>query len=383
MGGTSVTGRVILATKIPLGRVGGLAAYTLALAAGLGERGFSGRFVVAAGPDARPGHLPAGWTVEEWKTRRWLRPLWSRLAARPALHGVAEPVAGWMHPAGDPVSQVDTFVHWIGTGWDAMGYSLLAMARRRGAKFTVLPAVHPESWGDDRIDLRLYGTADAVMCLSDHEAAHLANRGVPEDRLFVTGLPPLCRADGDAGRFRRRHGLGERPTVLFVGRRDSGKGYPALLAAWARVVAVVPDAVLVLGGPGSEEFREARDRLPPGTVVDLGVPDEGEKADALAGCDVFCLPSAHESFGIVYVEAWSYGKPVICGTAPASRELVPAEVAGLHASQDLEELSAALLRLLQNPAEATEMGAAGNRLQEERYTVKRMVDDHLRAWGGI
>jgi glycosyltransferase involved in cell wall biosynthesis len=366
--------------------IGGLAAYQRALADALQKRGCGpvrGR-ALNGGGTAGPRYYANG---EERALEAWFHTRSRMLAAmssRPYLHGVLERCivdAGRRRMArADPGVQV---MHYIGTGWDGFGFVARDAARRAKAKFTVWPAVHPESWGDDRIDVRLYRQADTVFCQSEFERRHLANRGVPEDCLFVTGLPPLCRADGDAGRFRRRHGLGERPTVFFVGRRDSGKGYPALLAAWARVVAVVPDAVLVLGGPGGEEFREARDRLPPGTVVDLGVPDEGEKADALAGCDVFCLPSAHESFGIVYVEAWSYGKPVICGTAPASRELVPAGVAGLHASQDLDELSAALLRLLQNPAEATALGAAGKRLQEERYTVKRMVDDHLRAWGGI
>jgi glycosyltransferase involved in cell wall biosynthesis len=61
--------------------------------------------------------------------------------------------------------------------------------------------------------------------------------------------------------------------------------------------------------------------------------------------------------------------------------LVPDGIAGLHASQDVGELAAALIRLLRHPAEAAEMGAAGQRIQREHYTVDRMVTDHLRAWG--
>jgi glycosyltransferase involved in cell wall biosynthesis len=147
------------------------------------------------------------------------------------------------------------------------------------------------------------------------------------------------------------------------------------------VLEAVPECVLIVAGPGGSKFDGQLQALPSRSWLDLGTPDETQKADAMAACDVFCLPSAHESFGIVYVEAWSYGKPVICGTAPASRELVPDGIAGLHASQDVGELAAALIRLLRHPAEAAEMGAAGQRIQREHYTVDRMVTDHLRAWG--
>jgi glycosyltransferase involved in cell wall biosynthesis len=187
--------------------------------------------------------------------------------------------------------------------------------------------------------------------------------------------------DGDARRFRLNHGLGHEPVVLFMGRRDVGKGYEALLQAWPSLIQVMPNAVLCLAGPGGEIFQGALESIPFSRIRDLGIPGESDKADAIAGCDVFCLPSAHESFGIVYVEAWSYGKPVICGTAPACRELVAHGINGLHASQKPDELAAAMIELLANPKLAGSIGAAGKRTQRSRFTPERMMEDHLQVWG--
>jgi phosphatidyl-myo-inositol dimannoside synthase len=82
----------------------------------------------------------------------------------------------------------------------------------------------------------------------------------------------------------------------------------------------------------------------------------------------------------VFVEAWSYGKPVVCGTAPASRELIGDGETGLWSAQDPALLAEKLTILLESPALAKAMGNAGKHLQQESYTTERMVHSHLQAW---
>ena len=142
----------------------------------------------------------------------------------------------------------------------------------------------------------------------------------------------------------------------------------------------IPDAVLLLGGPGESDQRRI-DLFRTTNIRDLGIPNERDKADAYAACDIFCLPSAHESFGIVYVEAWSYGKPVICGTAPASRELIENGVTGLWASQNPTELADCLVHLLTRPEIRTELGGNGLRRQLKSFTAQMCVEGHFKAFG--
>lgn len=378
--------KVAIASRIHPASVGGLAAYQRQLASGLQS------FCRINGHFLSVQHLQASenaskelqWPSSElmpqdtWKKQfRWV----SRLASRTPLLPFADTLSRVMNPHAawkSAIAGVDV-LHFVGTGWDIIGYPLWREAREAGVPFTVWPAVHPQNWGDDAFDVRLYQKADAVFCQSEHERTHLASRGVPAEKLIRCGLPPMCQAGGNGLRLRSKLEIGARPAVLFLGRRDEGKGYPALLDAWPLVLRKYPDAVLLLAGPGDvDETRLAQ--ISPDSIRDLGCPSEQEKADAYAACDVFCLPSAHESFGIVYVEAWSYGKPVVCGAAPASRELVEDDVTGVWADQQPQQLAASLLRLLTNPEHRHRVGLAGLRHQLLHYTTERMVGCHLKAW---
>jgi glycosyltransferase involved in cell wall biosynthesis len=175
--------------------------------------------------------------------------------------------------------------------------------------------------------------------------------------------------------------MGDRPAVLFLGRRDCGKGYPALLQAWRKVLERHPQAVLLLAGPAGEDFSDELRALDGDSIRDLRIPDEQAKADALAACDIFCLPSAHESFGIVYAEAWSYGKPVICGPAPACREWIHEGQTGLWAEQTPDSIARSIGELLSDPGAARQMGRAGKQFQQTHLTTESFLLAHQNAFG--
>jgi len=79
------------------------------------------------------------------------------------------------------------------------------------------------------------------------------------------------------------------------------------------------------------------------------------------------------------VDAWSYGKPVICGTAPACREFIVDGKTGLWANQTPEELAEKVITLLQNPDMRNVMGEAGKREQSERFNNDIFYRTHLDA----
>jgi glycosyltransferase involved in cell wall biosynthesis len=381
--------RAVIASGMAPTYVGGLGAYQRFLARALGEYfGIDGTFLAikSENPVLQKSDETLPWSVETLAVRgSWpgAQKLLNSMASRPLLHPFLERLVFWLVPPRS-LERIDGSVNWIhfvGTGWDFFGFALLRWARRRGIRFTIWPAVHPRSWGDDAIDVRLYTGADGVFCQSNYEKRHLASLGVPERILIQCGLPPMCRMDGDRERFRADHGLTEdMPSVLFLGRRDGGKGYPALLEAWRLVLEKCPQAVVLLAGPGGSEFKNLVEALPPASLRDLGVPDELGKADALAGCDVFCLPSAHESFGIAYVEAWSYGRAVICGTAPACRELIEDGVTGVWADQEPATLADRILLLLQQPDRRARIGREGRARQQRDLTPERVANIHLKGF---
>ncbi len=306
-----------------------------------------------------------------------------RLAGRPQAHGFMELYLQkvFSQHLKEAVSERPDIVHFVGTGWDYVGFPLATFARSAGAKFTVWPAIHPGSWGDDKIDLRLYRKATNVFCQSRFEADFLRDKGLSSERLIVTGLPPSSMPVGDGVRLRLKLEIAQRPTVFFLGRRCESKGYSALKRAFLKVIANIPEAVLVVAGPTDSLIDGERVDIPKDNFRDLGVIDEQTKADAYAACNIFCLPSAHESFGIVYVEAWSFGKPVICGSAPASRELVEHGVTGLWSDPNIPDtLADSISSLLQDSEKQRQLGDNGRRLQHRKYTALKTLQSHVEAW---
>lgn len=377
------TGTIWFASRFGPTYQGGLAAYERLVIQGVHEKTSIPVKVICATAeiDSLPtagdaGGLPVTVLENSW-FGRLSKPLWTRFASKVLLH---RPLESILHHAWRlPQLQKPSVIHYVGTGWDFFGFAMAKLARDYGTRFVITPAIHPDSWGSDRIDGRLYRQADRVICFTHQEGRFLQQLGVAERNLSVCPLPPNCRPDGDASRFRKEAGLDSQPCVLFVGRRDEGKGYPALLRAWPLVLRSVPDAVLTLAGAGGEQYAELLAKIPARNIRDLGVPDEIKKADAIAACDVFCLPSAHESFGIVYVDAWSYSKPVVCGTAPACREFIANGRTGFWASQVPEELAEKLTVLLQNPDVRAAMGKAGKLEQTEGFNYDIFLQIHLKA----
>jgi glycosyltransferase involved in cell wall biosynthesis len=129
------------------------------------------------------------------------------------------------------------------------------------------------------------------------------NEHIPHETLGL-GLDAPGAFDVDA--FRATYKL-EGPLVLYLGQVSEGKGCDDLLAAWAayRSRSDARPATLVLAGTVRMELPDRPD------VVALGRIPAAEKYGALAAADALVLPSRFESLGIVLLEAWQVGTPVL------------------------------------------------------------------------
>ena len=250
-----------------------------------------------------------------------------------------------------------------------LGWTTGSVARQLDVPLVCTPFAHPGQWGDGPNDVAFYKRCDAVIGLlgSDHD--HLAHLGVPPEKLHTIGVSPSGPPALDPTGFRRQVGCekGE-PLVLYVGRMSSYKGARAVMAAAPLIWERFPTARFVFIGPGSAEDTAIFDGAD-GRVRYLGKVDEQVKSDALAACDVFAMPSVSEILPTVYLEAWSFGKPVIGGTAHGVPELVEGNRAGITARQTAESVADGVCRLLAEPALAYKLGESGRRLVEEKYSV--------------
>lgn len=262
-------------------------------------------------------------------------------------------------------------VHHGRLGREPLGFASLALARERGVPFVLEPLHHPR-WGSwlYRHYHRLYRAADAVLALTNAEAAALAQLGVPRERIAVTGNGAVLSPAYDPAGFRARHGLAG-PLVLFLGQKYAYKGYGALLRAAPLVWARQPAATFLFIGPRTQASRRAFARVADARILELDTVSLEDKTAALAACDVLCVPSTQESFGGVFVEAWMLGKPVIGANIPAVAEVIADGVDGYTGPPEPGFLAERLLELLGDPARRARMGAAGREKAGREYTWQR------------
>ncbi|MDD5556472.1 MAG: glycosyltransferase family 4 protein [bacterium] len=270
------------------------------------------------------------------------------------------------------------------------------IARREGIPLVYSPFMHTGEPGDDRVlrihsdpaQIRLLAAADAVIAQTTIEAGALARLGVPAGRIEVLGMGvnPDEIAGGDGDRFRKRHRL--RGKVLFaVAPKAHDKGAPHTVGALERLLAEGRDVSLVLAGPTFEQFRSflrsvaapARER-----IVLLERVEGEEKRDLYAAGDILVMPSRNESFGMVYLEAWAAGKPVIGCRAGGVPEVIEEGGDGfLVPFGDVGAIADRVRALLDDPARSRAMGARGREKTlagctwDARYATLRRLYERL------
>jgi glycosyltransferase involved in cell wall biosynthesis len=174
--------------------------------------------------------------------------------------------------------------------------------------------------------------------------------------------------------FRDRHGTKDAPVVTYLGRKVPYKGIETLIDAMPLVWQRNPGARLALVGPRSAFSPALRARIEAlgapcsHNVITIDDCGDREKSEILSATDVLVLPSRFESFGIVLLEAWSHGKPVIgCRDSPPGEVIANGVDGLLHDHGDSVGLAEAIVRFLENPRLREACGENGRRKLYGRY----------------
>jgi len=262
-------------------------------------------------------------------------------------------------------------VHSVAGGY--FGWAAQEAARKEGVPFVVTPYVHPGQHGDGPRDVQYYQDSDAVLALLETDQEILTDLGVSPEKVHLYGVVPLLPDSTHPDRFRAKHALDGQNVVLFVGSMAEYKGYPALINSAERVWETHPETRFLFIGPGDDELHSHFEQLDD-RVRYLGFVSKQEKADALAACDLFCMPSRHEILPAVYLEAWSYAKPVIGGPAHGLKSLIEGNDAGVVVPQEPQAIATEIATLLGDPARRKELGRNGRQLVRERYSTEALVN---------
>jgi glycosyltransferase involved in cell wall biosynthesis len=234
----------------------------------------------------------------------------------------------------------------------------------RGCAHTRQPQSLPAGYRRTSRELEALRHADMVIAYSSSVDRHLANNGLTR-RGVVPLFSTMAPRTGSGHEGRRR--------VVFAGRVTAPKGVDVLLRA-ARDV----DGEFVICGDGWELERSrklARALGIESRVTFKGWLAAGELAQELADASVVVVPSLWpEPFGLVGIEAFAAGRPVVASATGGIADWLEDGVSGLLVEPgDAPALARALDELLADPEKQRAMGAAGRESVARRFTPETHI----------
>ena len=227
---------------------------------------------------------------------------------------------------------------------------------------------------------RLFVDADAILTCNSNEAAELRQR-LPDKRIVVQphGVPiDQYQVDQRKQALEAFPQICGRKVLLSAGRVDPIKNQHWLLEHGREILHKYPDTILVLAGPCTDEpYGQKVNRM----IEELGLTDRvlltgGMPSDdprligLLQQATVLLLPSLSETFGLVLLEAWAAGTPVISSRTSGASALIENGSNGwLFDLNDPPAFHRALEEMLDHPEKAREMASRGFEKVRDVYSV--------------
>lgn len=223
---------------------------------------------------------------------------------------------------------------------------------------------------------RIGDTVDVLTYLGEFTRRNISLALSPKAQKAMVRIAPGIdiahfSPDAQPSQLRSDLGLSEMSVIVSVGRLVPRKGQDRLIEALPLIRKSIPNVHLLLVGEGS--YRKTLEKLVEEKQMREFVTFVGRVSyanlPAYFRCgDIFAMPSRSrmaglevEGLGIVYLEASACGLPVIAGKSGGAPDAVVDGVTGIVVDgTNVNEIAAAIVRVLSDPKKAEAMGAAGN-----------------------
>jgi len=267
-----------------------------------------------------------------------------------------------------PIDRKIDLIHNVRVGREPLSYASYYLAKRLKIPFIFTPLHHPRwnHWFFKEYQ-NLYRKADGLFALTPYEKELYQGFGVETENIFVTGTGAVLSNQANPERFKEKYGISGN-LILFIGQGYKYKGIQDLLNAAKIVFNHAKNVDFVFIGPhtsySSRLFKRERDIR----IKHIGKVDLQTKTDALAACDIFCLPSRQESFGAVFLEAWCFGKPVIGADIPQLNCVIENGINGYLVAPNPKKIAQRIMDLLNDSGMRARLGLTGKKMVEENFT---------------
>lgn len=264
----------------------------------------------------------------------------------------------------------------------------------------ILGEEHPDSFGETvkkafEEEKSYYAKPDHIICLSNYMREILCQDYKLDNTkisIISNGLSDITSTSASNKLLRQKWRIqAEEKIILFAGRVDEVKGLRYLIKAFRMVLKVDQNCRLIIAGSGNYDlfFQEINDICT--KVTFTGLLQKKELYEIYQIANVGVTPSLFEPFGYVPVEMMMHELPIVATATSGLNEVVD-ESCGLKIpliiSPDNVEIDVSLLvqkivYLLQNSAEAKELGKNGRKRYLEKYSSRVFGENMLAFYKSI
>lgn len=265
---------------------------------------------------------------------------------------------------------------WIIFGHVTLSPLALVAARLQPHAKTAVVTYGVEVWRPlTKIQRRALRKVDVVLAISDHTRHQLAKHSgiaIEKIKLFPCTLDPHWDLEGPAASSEC-----EPPLMLTVARmtkEDTSKGIDSVIRSLPQVMSELGPIEYRVVGQGGDVPRLRALAAALGIakhVIFTGELTDAELRELYRRCSLFILPSRQEGFGIVFLEAMAYGKPVIGGLHGGTPFVVKDRETGwLVNSADVPEIAQTIIRFLGDDKLRQRFGTAGRERLLREFTFQ-------------
>lgn len=223
--------------------------------------------------------------------------------------------------------------------------------------------------------LKRIAAADYYIANTSFEKEYLERCGIDAYKIKVVGaatdIYKYANVLSGNCSIRSKHNFSPKDIIItYIGRQETLKGIPLLLEAFETLnIEMKNIRLMIAGAKGSYSNSLHHHASSNKSITVLDNISDIEKAEILSITNILVLPSKEESFGLVFLEAWSFKKPVVGVNIGAVASVVTHDVNGFLFDIDSSESLIAYLRLLISDEQLrNKLGEAGFEKVMKNYT---------------
>jgi len=289
--------------------------------------------------------------------------------------------------------EVVDVIHIMGH-WSVLNALVYLAARLMHKLYVVCPAGALPIFGRSKILKTIYNwiigrriirDASAWIAITDDERSQFEVYGIDRKSVIVipNGINPDDFSETDVQGFRKKHGLGNHPFILFLGRLNSIKGPDLLLEAFCRGQEAWPEWHLVFAGPDGGLLDSLKKSSAASAVRSrvhfVGYVGGKEKSAAYRSAKLLVIPSRQEAMSMVVLEAGITGTPVLI-TDQCGFNDVSVVNGGIVVPTSVEGIQKVLIEILKDAEKRRSMGRNLKKYVEDNFTWKIAMEKYLQLY---